>query len=146
MPPQDTSLGERELDVMAMLWEIGSGTVQEVKDRLDVPLAYTTVLTIMRNLEGKRFVTREEEGRAHRYFPRVQQKTAQRNALSRLVSDLFHGSPSALLAHLVDNHDVSSEELQRLAKQIQQNKPATAPVSPTAGATRAKATKRGGAQ
>ena len=146
MPPQDTSLGERELDVMAVLWEIGSGTVQEVKDRLDVPLAYTTVLTIMRNLEGKRFVTREEEGRAHRYFPRVQQKTAQRNALSRLVSDLFQGSPSALLAHLVDNHDVSSEELQRLAKQIQQAKSAAAPVSPGSGATSGKSTKRGGAK
>lgn len=146
MPPHDTSLGERELDVMAVLWEIGSGTVQEVKDRLDVPLAYTTVLTIMRNLEGKRFVTREEEGRAHRYFPRVQQKTAQRNALSRLVSDLFQGSPSALLAHLVDNHDVSSEELQRLAKQIQQTKSSVVPGSPDAGATSGKATKRGGAK
>lgn len=130
MSPQDTSLGERELDVMAVLWEIGSGTVQEVKDRLNVPLAYTTVLTIMRNLEGKRFVTREEEGRAHRYFPRVQQKTAQRNALSRLVSELFHGSPSALLAHLVDNHDVSSEELQSLAKQIKQGKKTTTNEKP----------------
>ena len=125
MSPQDTSLGERELDVMAVLWEIGSGTVQEVKDQLGVTLAYTTVLTIMRNLEGKKFVTREEEGRAHRYFPRVQQKTAQRNALSRLVSELFHGSPSALLAHLVDNHDVTSEELQSLAKQVQQGKKTT---------------------
>ena len=125
MSPQDTSLGDRELDVMAVLWEIGSGTVQEVKDRLGAPLAYTTVLTIMRNLEGKKFVTREEEGRAHRYFPRVQQKTAQRNALSRLMSELFHGSPSALLAHLVDNHNVSSEELQSLAKQIEQGRKAT---------------------
>jgi TonB family protein len=128
--PNDTSLGERELDVMAVLWEIGSGTVQEVKDKLSAPLAYTTVLTIMRNLEAKRFVTREEEGRAHRYFPRVQQKTAQRNALSRLVSELFHGSPSALLAHLVDNHDVSSDELQALAKQIKQGKKPAADMKP----------------
>lgn len=137
MSPHDTSLGERELDVMAVLWKIGSGTVQEVKDRLSAPLAYTTVLTIMRNLEGKRFVTREEEGRAHRYFPRVQQKTAQRNALSRLVSELFHGSPSALLAHLVDNHDVSPEELQKLAKMVSEGKK-TAPES--------KAKKRGDAK
>lgn len=124
MTPQDTSLGERELDVMAVLWEIGSGTVTEVRDRLSDPIAYTTVLTILRNLEAKRFVTREEEGRAHRYYPRVQQKTAQRNALARLVSELFHGSPHALLAHLVDNHDVSAEELKGLARQIKQGKTA----------------------
>ncbi len=115
---KDASLGERELDVMAILWEIGSGTVAEVRERLDAPLAYTTVLTVLRNLEAKRFVRREEEGRAHRYFPRVQQHTAQRNALSRLVTQLFHGSPHALLAQLVDDHDVSPAELQTLARSI----------------------------
>ena len=114
----DTTLGERELDVMAVLWDIGSGTPAEVRERLGLPLAYTTVLTILRNLEAKRFVTREEEGRAHRYFPRVQQKTAQKNALSRLVTELFQGSPHALLAQLVDTHNVSAEELRRLARQL----------------------------
>ena len=103
---------------MAVLWEIGSGTVAEVRDRLDAPLAYTTVLTVMRNLEAKRYVRREEEGRAHRYFPRVQQQTAQRTALSRLLAQLFDGSPQALMAQLVDQHDVSADELQKLAKAI----------------------------
>jgi BlaI family penicillinase repressor len=114
----DAGLGERELDVMAVLWEIGSGTVAEVRERLNAPLAYTTVLTVLRNLEAKRFVTREEEGRAHRYFPRVQQKAAQRSALARLVTELFQGSPHALLAHLVDNHDVSADELRTLAAKL----------------------------
>ena len=124
MSPSST-LGERELDVMAALWESGSGTVAEVKEMLPVDLAYTTVLTILRNLEAKRFVRREEEGRGHRYFPRVQQQTAQKNALSRLVDGLFGGSAHALLAQLVDQHDVSPEELQQLAKQINR-KPASA--------------------
>ena len=69
----DASLGDRELDVMAVLWQSGSGTVTEVRDQLDTPLAYTTVLTMLRNLEAKKFVRREEEGRGHRYFPKVQQ-------------------------------------------------------------------------
>ena len=114
----DAALGERELDVMAVLWELGSGTVAEVRERLSDPLAYTTVLTVMRNLEAKNYVRHEEEGRAHRYFPRVQQKTAQRTALSRIVSQLFQGSPHALLAQLVDQHGVSPEELQELARSL----------------------------
>lgn len=114
----EASLGERELDVMAVLWEIGSGTVTEVREHLDAPLAYTTVLTMLRNLEAKKFVRREDEGRAHRYFPRVQQQTAQRTALSRLVSQFFQGSPQALLAQLVDEHGVSPEELQQLASRL----------------------------
>ena len=116
----NVTLGERELEVMAVLWEIGSGTVAEVREQLDAGLAYTTVLTIMRNLEAKRFVRREEEGRGHRYFPRVQQQTAQRKALTRLVSEFFNGSPQALLAQLVDQGGVSAEELQQLARAIRE--------------------------
>ncbi len=118
----DATLGDRELDVMSILWEIGSGTVAEVRDRLDDPLAYTTVLTVLRNLENKRFVRREEEGRAHRYFPRVAQETAQKNALTRLLSRLFDGSPQALISQLVDQNSVSASELQAIARELNQEK------------------------
>ena len=112
------SLGERELDVMTVLWANGSGTVTEVKEALGAPLAYTTVLTILRNLESKGYLRREDEGRAHRYFPRVKQKAAQRRALRRLIDTLFLGSPEALLTHLVDDHDLSASELRRIAKRL----------------------------
>ncbi len=114
----DRTLGERELDVMAVVWAAGSGTVGEVQRRLDTKLAYTTVLTILRNLEAKKFLRHTEEGRAHRYFPRVQQGAAQKSALTRLIDTLFHGSPEALIARLVDDHDVSPAELQKLATQL----------------------------
>lgn len=113
-----TTLGERELDVMTTLWASGSGTVTEVRDALDTPLAYTTVLTILRNLEAKGYVRHEEEGRAHRYFPKVRQQVAQRNALRRLVDTLFVGSPEALLAQLVDEHDLTADDLRRIARKI----------------------------
>ena len=114
------TLGDRELDVMAVLWEIGSGTVGEVRERLPAKLAYTTVLTILRNLETKEFVSHTEEGRAHRYAPRVQQKSARRSALSRLVDTLFAGSSEELLAHLVDDRALGADELQRLAKRVRE--------------------------
>jgi predicted transcriptional regulator len=114
----EMQLGDRELEVMTWLWANGSGTVAEVKDGLDDPLAYTTVLTILRNLEAKGFLRRQDEGRAHRYFPRVQQKAARRRALRRLIDTLFLGSPEALLAHLVDEHDLSPTELRRVAKRL----------------------------
>ena len=112
------TLGDRELDVMAVLWEMGSGTVAEVRDRLPDDLAYTTVLTILRNLEAKKFVRREEEGRAHRYYPRVQRRAAQKSAVSRLVSQLFKGSPQELIAQLVDEEQVTPDELRELASKL----------------------------
>ena len=114
----DAQLGDRELEVMTWLWANGSGTVGEVKDGLGDPLAYTTVLTILRNLESKGFLRRQDEGRAHRYFPRVQQKAARKRALRRMIDTLFLGSPEALLAHLVDEHDLSANDLRRIAKRL----------------------------
>ena len=112
------SLGERELDVMTVLWQRSSGTVAEVQEALSATLAYTTVLTMLRNLEAKGFVRREEEGRAHRYFPKVKQRAEQRRALRRLIDTLFLGSPEALLSQLVDDHALSSDELRRIAKRL----------------------------
>ncbi len=110
------SLGERELDVMTVLWQLGSGTVTEVQEALGVPLAYTTVLTILRNLAAKEFLRRAGEGRAHRYFPKVKQRAEQRRALARLVDTQFGGSPEALIAQLVDDYELSPKQLKRIAK------------------------------
>jgi len=112
------SLGDRELDVMAVLWEIGSGTVGDVRERLPAHLAYTTVLTILRNLEAKGYLRHTVEGRAHRYAPRVAQRTAQRSALSHLLSRLFKGSPELLLARLVETEDLTNAELRALARRV----------------------------
>ena len=72
----DFVLGDRELDVMGVLWDLGSGTVAEVREKLPVDLAYTTVLTILRNLEAKEFVYHGSEGKAHRYFPQIARRAA----------------------------------------------------------------------
>jgi len=106
--------GERELDVMAVLWETGSATVAEVRDKLPADLAYTTVLTILRNLEAKGVVRHEGEGKAHRYFPLVARKTAGRSAVARLIDKMFGGDPSMLVSHLVSDQRLSAAELRKL--------------------------------
>jgi len=114
----EISFGERELDVMGVLWELGSGTVTEVREALPTALAYTTVLTILRNLEGKGLVRHEGEGKAYRYFPVVARVAARRTALSRLVDKLFHGSPEALVAQLVHDRALDAAELERLSRAL----------------------------
>jgi predicted transcriptional regulator len=103
---------------MSVLWAIGSGTVAEVRERLRDDLAYTTVLTILRNLEEKGFVTHEAEGRAHRYAPAVARDTARRSAIARLVDKLFEGSPEQLLAQLVEDRGLSADELRALQQRL----------------------------
>jgi BlaI family penicillinase repressor len=110
----DFVLGDRELDIMGVLWDLGSGTVAEVRRKLPVDLAYTTVLTILRNLEAKELVSHTAEGKAHRYFPKVARTTARRSALTRVLDKLFHGSPQQLVAQLVEDEKLSAQDLKRL--------------------------------
>ncbi|HTE47606.1 MAG TPA: BlaI/MecI/CopY family transcriptional regulator [Gemmatimonadaceae bacterium] len=112
----DISFTDRELDVMAVLWERTSGTVNEVRDALNDELAYTTVLTILRTLEDKGFVTHITEGKAHRYLPAVSQDMAGHSALSRVLDKIFSGSPELLLTQLVSDRDLDATELRRLRK------------------------------
>jgi len=112
----DPSFTDRELDVMAILWELGDATVSEVREALTDELAYTTVQTVLRTLEGKGYVTHAEEGRFHRYRPLVAKEDAGKSALTRVVSKLFSGSPELLLSQLVAQRGVTDEQVRRMRK------------------------------
>lgn len=111
---------ERELDLMAVLWDHGPATVAEVRDHLTDDLAYTTVLTILRTLEAKGYVSHQAEGRAYRYHPLVEREEAQVSHLNRLTQKLFSGSTELLLTHLVTERDLSEEDLERLRVLVNQ--------------------------
>lgn len=107
-------LAEREMDVMRILWDRGSATVSEARERLADPLAYTTVLTVFRTLEEKGFVRHEEEGRAYRYYPLIERDQARRGAVRSLLERAFDGSAALLMAHLVAERDLSPTEIRRI--------------------------------
>ncbi len=104
----------REMDVMSILWELGSATVAEVKKRMGDPLAYTTVLSVMQTLEEKGYVGHEEEGRAYRYHPLVDWQTAGQGELRRLLRKVFRGSPELLMAQLVADRNLTDDQLRRI--------------------------------
>lgn len=108
----------RELDLMAVLWNLGSASVSEVQERLDDELAYTTVLTTLRNMEEKGYVSHTEEGRAYRYHPRIPREEAGKSAIRRLVGKIFGGSRELLLTHLLSRSAFSEEELKRLQEMV----------------------------
>ncbi|MDQ3388204.1 MAG: BlaI/MecI/CopY family transcriptional regulator [Gemmatimonadota bacterium] len=114
----EVAFTERELDVMAVLWDRGPATVAEVRERLSDALAYTTVLTVLRILEEKGHVGHEEEGRAHRYHPLVGRQAAGKSALRRLTTKMFQGSPELLLTHLVSDR-LTEAELRRMRQLLE---------------------------
>jgi BlaI family transcriptional regulator, penicillinase repressor len=123
---------ERELDLMAVLWEHGPSTVAEIRARLSDRISHNTVATILTILESKGHVAHTEEGRAFRYRPLVDRAAAGQSAFTRLVDTVFAGSPEALLTHFVRDRRLSTDEMRRiraiLDERIEQD--AEKPASP----------------
>ena len=115
----DVQFTDREIDVMEVLWERGPSLVAEVRAALSDELAYTTVLTILRTLEGKGYVSRAPEGRGHRYFAAVKQATAQKSALQHLKRKLFKGSAELLFVHLVSDQRLSEKQIRNMRKLLE---------------------------
>lgn len=112
---KELHLTQRELDIMSVLWDLGEATVNEVRDRVDPDLAYTSVSTMIRTLEMKGYVShRRGEGKTHIYFPMIDSETAGESALGRVLDKIYGGSPIKLLAHLVENQRLSEKELSRM--------------------------------
>ncbi len=114
--PRSYHFPPRELAVMSVLWKLGSATVTEVRDALDEPLAYTTVLSALQTLAEKGYVRHKPEGRAYRYFPAVEAERAGDSALARIRDAIFQGSSERMFAHLVNDEKLSRAELERMRK------------------------------
>ena len=109
-----TGFTDRELDIMAILWRHGSGTVAEVREALADDPGYTTVLKQLQVLESKGAVRHRREGRAYRYLPVSEAEEAGVSGLQRLLDTVFQGSAELALARLVEAAPPRREELERM--------------------------------
>jgi len=112
----DIALTDREADVMRVLWDHGPSSVAEVREALTDRLAYTTVLTILRVLEGKGYVNHDQEGKGYRYFAAVLEQAAQQSAVRHLTAKLFKGSSDLLFTHLVSAEKLTPVQIRRIRK------------------------------
>lgn len=110
----DIVLADREAELMEVLWDYGPSTVAEVRDRVSDDLAYTTVLSMLRTLEAKGYVTHDAEGKAHRYSALIERDAARRSALRAMSEKFFKGSTATLLTHFVAQEKLSDDDVRRL--------------------------------
>ncbi len=107
-----------ELEIMKVLWESGPANVQTVQQRLERPLAYTTVQTMLNILHRKGKVKRALRERAYFYRPSVTQDQVARQSVSDLVERLFGGSAEDLVLNLLETKQLTPEKLARLQKLV----------------------------
>ena len=108
---------------MKVVWERGTATVRDVYETLLARrrIAYTTVMTIMKIMEAKKYLKRRLEGRAYVYEPTQPRKQMIREMVSEFINRVFNGSAEPLLAHLVEERRLSERELKQIARMIREN-------------------------
>jgi predicted transcriptional regulator len=112
------TLTNAEHRIMEVIWARGSATVAEVVEALEGKDAYTTILTLMRILKDKGFLTSRKEGRAFVFMPRVDRETAARKAVHQLLAKFFGGSPHELVLSFLREEELSADELDLIKERI----------------------------
>lgn len=119
-PSEDKRLTNVELELMTILWTLSEGNVAQVIAALPAEraLAYTSVSTILRILESKGFVAARREGRGHLYKPTIGKNEYEARAVKDVVNRVFQGVPVAMVRQLLENVEMTDEDVRELRKLV----------------------------
>jgi predicted transcriptional regulator len=114
-------LSELQMAVMRVLWDRGEATVAEVHEELqrERDLALTTVATVLSRLEKQEVLTHRTQGRQYIYCPAVSEHDVRRSMLADLTERVFYGDVAALVSNLLNERDVTQDELARVKALIE---------------------------
>lgn len=106
----------REAQLLDALWNLGPATAEQIRAALPDGPHDSTVRTLLRVLEGKGYVKHDVRGKSYVYRAAVPRNKAQRTAVRKFVSRLFGGSAEDLVLRLLENEQITPEQLERLRK------------------------------
>lgn len=116
-----TPLGETEMEILHHVWDLREASVADVRDRIlqTRDVAYTTVMTVMKNLADKGYLTYRKDGVTYIYSAARRPEDVRSSLIGDLVHKVFHGSPMALVQTLVQSGDLTDEERAALRQLIE---------------------------
>jgi predicted transcriptional regulator len=101
-----------ELDLLRLLWPLGSATVKQVHEaaqRERPETSYATVLRLMQIMHGKGLLVRDERERSHVYAPSQARESVRTNLLTELIQKAYAGSGKDLVLAALRGHVTDAE-------------------------------------
>jgi predicted transcriptional regulator len=120
-PPQ-SQLSRREREIMNIVYRLGEASVADVLGRMDDDPGYDSVRVTLGILEKKGHLKHRQEGRRYVYSPTVPHAKASRSAVRNLIHTFFRGSPSRAILTLLGMSRLSREELDEIARAIEEER------------------------
>ncbi len=116
-------LTAKEEEIMGLFWEKGPLFVKEMLAFYAEPRPhFNTLSTIVRGLEEKGYVAHKAFGNTYQYYPVVSREEFSKGTLKRVISKYFNNSYLGAVSSLVQEEDISLDELKALIKQVEERK------------------------
>jgi len=112
-------LTKAEEQIMHILWELKTGTVQDILGKFETKPARTTIATVLSILESKNFVDHKTEGRSNMYAPIVSKEDYSKKQLSMFMKNYFNDSLSAMVSFFAKENKLSIEDMDKIIEDIQ---------------------------
>jgi len=121
---KSATLTKQELEIMKIVWNRKNATVRDVYEALreQRQIAYTTVMTMMKILEKKKFLRKTQQDRAFVYQPVRPKEQVIRTMVQDFVTRVFDGSAEPLLMHLVKDRHLSEKDVREITRLIRESK------------------------
>ena len=122
MRPKHTTLTPQELEIMKLVWQCEGATVRDIYEGLleRRKIAYTTVMTMMKILETKGYLTKRRQDRAFPYRPAQPKNLVIGDMIREFIDRVFNGSAEPLLVHLVNGRHIREKDLQEIVRMIEE--------------------------
>jgi predicted transcriptional regulator len=115
-------LSRRESQIMDVIYSLGEATAMEILERLPEPPSYSAVRALLAILEEKGHLTHRRDGTKYIYRPTLAPEKVKRSVLAHLVKTFFGGSVPQVITELLSANELTQEELDNLARQIEEAK------------------------
>jgi BlaI family transcriptional regulator, penicillinase repressor len=114
------TLTPNEEQIMHIFWKLEKGLVRDVLNLLPEPKPpYTTLASIIKQIETKGFLSHKTYGKTHEYFPLISREEYQNRSLNQLVKNYFDGSAKNMLSYMVKENKLSDSDIEELQKLIE---------------------------
>ncbi|MEX1010473.1 MAG: BlaI/MecI/CopY family transcriptional regulator [Balneolaceae bacterium] len=115
-----TPMGETEMEVLNHVWDMGEASVGDVRERVlqKRQVAYTTIMTVMKNLHNKGYLKYRKQGMSYIYSASMRPDEVRFKLLERLLDKVFLGSTGHLVQTLVESEELSGRQMDELRDMI----------------------------
>lgn len=112
-------LTHTEEETMQAVWHTGEGNIKAFMENMDNPAPYTTIASVIKNLEKKGYLTSRLIGNAYIYKPAITEEEYKKKFMGTVVKEYFDNSYKELVNFFVEQKKLSASELKEIIKMIE---------------------------